>query len=175
MDNCATRQRNRRGRVAPAHSKVNWLHYARKFRNYAGQFKNCAARLKNCAPDSRKHTSESVRIDKWLWAVRLYKSRSLAAEACHAGHVKIGGYSVKPSRDVRAGEEITVFAGRLLRTVKVLALLDQRVGAKLVSQFLEDLTPPEAYARAREKARVRFSTGIGRPTKKQRRQLERFF
>ena len=95
--------------------------------------------------------------------------------ACHAGHVKIGGYSVKPSRDVRAGEEITVFAGRLLRTVKVLALLDQRVGAKLVSQFLEDLTPPEAYARAQEEARVRFSTGIGRPTKKQRRQLERFF
>ena len=120
-------------------------------------------------------TSESVRIDKWLWAVRLYKSRSLAAQACHAGHVKIGGNNVKPSRDVRAGEQITVFAGRVLRTVKVLALLDQRVGAKLVSQFLEDLTPPEAYARAREKARVRFSTGIGRPTKKQRRQLERFF
>ena len=120
-------------------------------------------------------TSESVRIDKWLWAVRLYKSRSLAAQACHAGHVKIGGNNVKPSRDVRAGEQITVFAGRVLRTVKVLALLDQRVGAKLVSQFLEDLTPPEAYARAREEARVRFSTGIGRPTKKQRRQLERFF
>ena len=124
------------------------------------------------------HTSESVRIDKWLWAVRLYKSRSLAAEACHAGHVKIGGKSVKPSRDVRAGEEITVFAGRVLRTVKVLALLDQRRGAKLVSQFLEDLTPPEEYARAREEAleaRVHFPTGFGRPTKKQRRQMERFF
>ena len=124
------------------------------------------------------HTSESVRIDKWLWAVRLYKSRSLAAEACHAGHVKIGGKSVKPSRDVRAGEEITVFAGRVLRTVKVLALLDQRVRAKLVGQFLEDLTPPEEYARAREEAleaRVHFPTGFGRPTKKQRRQMERFF
>ena len=97
-------------------------------------------------------TSESVRIDKWLWAVRLYKSRSLAAQACHAGHVKIGGNNVKPSRDVRPGEGITVFAGRVLRTVKVLALLDQRVGAKLVSEFLEDLTPPEEYARAREEA-----------------------
>ena len=121
-------------------------------------------------------TSESVRIDKWLWAVRLYKSRSLAAEACHAGHVKIDGNSVKPSRDVRAGEQITVFAERVLRTVKVLALLDRRVGAKLVSQFLEDLTPPEVYARAREEAlqdRVRFPTGFDRPTKKQRRQLER--
>jgi len=124
------------------------------------------------------HTSESVRIDKWLWAVRLYKSRSLATDACNAGHVKIGGNSVKPSRAVRAGEEITVFAGRVLRTVKVLTLLDQRVGAKLVSQFLEDLTPPEEYARAREEAlqdRIRFPTGFGRPTKKQRRQLERFF
>jgi len=123
------------------------------------------------------HTSESVRIDKWLWAVRVYKSRSLAAEACHAGHVKIGGNSVKPSRDVRTGEQISVLAGRVLRTVKVLALLDRRVGAKLVSQFLEDLTPPEVYARAREEAlqdRVRFPTGFGRPTKKQRRQMERF-
>src|SRR5439155_1300039 len=120
-------------------------------------------------------TSESVRIDKWLWAVRLYKSRSLAAEACHAGHVKIDGNSVKPSRDVRAGEQITVFAERVLRTVKVLALLDRRVGAKLVSQFLEDLTPPEVYARAREEASVRFPTGFGRPIKKQRRQLERYF
>ena len=120
------------------------------------------------------HTSESVRVDKWLWAVRLYKSRSLAAQACHAGHVKIGGNTVKASREVRAGEQITVFAGRVLRTVKVLTLLDQRVGAKLVSQFLEDLTPPEEYARAREEAGVRFPTGFGRPTKKQRRQMERF-
>jgi len=123
------------------------------------------------------HISESVRIDKWLWAVRLYKSRSLAAEACHAGHVKIGGTIVKASREVRVGEEIMVFAGRIRRTVKVLALLDQRVGAKLVSQFLEDLTPPEEYVRAREEAlqaRIRFPAGFGRPTKKQRRQLEKF-
>ena len=122
------------------------------------------------------HSSESVRIDKWLWAVRLYGSRSLATEACNAGHVKIGGNKVKPSRDVRTGEEITVFAGRVLRKVKVLALLDQRVGAKLVSQYLEDLTPPEEYTRAREEAvaGARFPAGFGRPTKKQRRQLERF-
>ena len=120
-------------------------------------------------------TPESVRIDKWLWAVRLYKSRSLAIEACNAGHVKIGGNKVKPSRDVHAGERISVLAGRVLRTVKVLAPLDRRVGAKLVSQFLEDLTPPEEYARAREDAGVRFPTGFGRPTKKQRRQLEKFF
>src|SRR5262245_45693225 len=118
---------------------------------------------------------ERVRIDRWLWAVRLYKSRSLATEACHAGHVKIGGNSVKPSRDVRTGERISVFAGQVRRTVKVLALLDRRVGAKLVSQFLEDLTPPEEYMRAREETGVRFPKGFGRPTKKQRRQWERFF
>ena len=122
------------------------------------------------------HSSESVRIDKWLWAVRLYRSRSLATEACNAGHVKIDGNKVKPSRDVRTGEKITAFAGRVRRTVKVLALLDQRVGAKLVSQYFEDLTPPEEYTRAREEAvaGARFPTGFGRPTKKQRRQLEKF-
>ena len=118
---------------------------------------------------------ESVRIDKWLWAVRLYKSRSLAAEACHAGHVKIGGNSVKASRDVRTGEQISVFTGQIRRTVKVLGLLDRRVGGKIVRQFLEDLTPPEEYARARDQTGVRFPKGFGRPTKKQRRQWARFF
>jgi ribosome-associated heat shock protein Hsp15 len=121
----------------------------------------------------------SVRIDKWLWAVRLYKSRSLAIDACNAGHVKIDGLSVKPSREVHTGEVISAFtAGRVHRTVKVLALLDQRVGAKLVSQYLEDLTAPEEYTRAREEAwqsTVHFPKGFGRPTKKQRRQMEKLF
>lgn len=118
---------------------------------------------------------ESVRIDKWLWAVRLFKSRSLATNACNAGHVKIGGQSVKPSRDVHIGEVIGALAGRVQRTVKVLALLEQRVGANVLSQYLEDLTPPEEYARARadhEAAMIVFPKGWGRPTKKQRRQLE---
>jgi ribosome-associated heat shock protein Hsp15 len=116
---------------------------------------------------------QSVRMDKWLWAVRLFKTRSLATRACNAGHVKVAGLSVKPSRDVHPGEEVTVFTGSLLRKVKVVALLDQRVGAKLASQFAEDLTSPEEYARAREEARQpRFPGGFGRPTKKQRRQLE---
>jgi ribosome-associated heat shock protein Hsp15 len=117
----------------------------------------------------------SVRIDKWLWAVRLYKSRSLATAACLGGHVKIGGQSVKPARDVRVGETITALTGVLLRTVKVVGLLDRRIGAKLVPQYLEDLTPPEEYARAREHeepALVVFPKGWGRPTKKQRRQMD---
>ena len=118
----------------------------------------------------------SVRIDKWLWAVRLYKSRSLATNACNAGHVKIAGQSVKPSRDVRVEEIITALAGRVHRTVKVLALLDRRVGAKVVPEFMEDLTPPEELARARqerEQPTIQYPKGWGRPTKKQRRQMER--
>jgi ribosome-associated heat shock protein Hsp15 len=117
---------------------------------------------------------ERVRLDKWLWAVRLYQSRSLAASACTAGHVKIQGQNVKPSHEVRVGEVISALTGHVHRTIKVLALLEQRVGAKLVSQYLEDQTPPEEYARAREqaaKSAVQFPAGLGRPTKKQRRQL----
>jgi ribosome-associated heat shock protein Hsp15 len=116
---------------------------------------------------------EHVRIDKWLWAVRLYKSRSLATLACTGGHVKIANQSVKPSREVHVGEVICALAGQVPRTIKVLALLEQRVGAKLVSQYLEDQTPPEEYARAREEAAraiSHFPKGLGRPTKKQRRQ-----
>jgi ribosome-associated heat shock protein Hsp15 len=115
-----------------------------------------------------------IRIDKWLWAVRLYKSRSIAAEACNAGHVKISGQSVKPAREVRVGEVICALAGRVQRTVKVIAILQNRVGAKLVSQYLEDQTPEEEYVRAREEAKqaaIVFPRGFGRPTKKQRRQL----
>jgi ribosome-associated heat shock protein Hsp15 len=120
-------------------------------------------------------TPETIRIDKWLWAVRLYKSRSLATAACQAGHVKVAGQSVKASRTVRVGDTITALSGEVHRIVKVLALLEQRVGAKLVPSYLEDLTPAEEYARAREKREgplVQFPKGWGRPTKKQRRQIE---
>jgi ribosome-associated heat shock protein Hsp15 len=119
-----------------------------------------------------------VRVDKWLWAVRLFKSRSLATEACQGGHVKIGGQTVKPSRDVHVGEVVSALVGRVQRTVKVLALLERRVGAKVVPQDLEDLTPPEEYERARreaEPALLQFPKGWGRPTKKQRRKLEGFW
>ena len=116
-----------------------------------------------------------VRIDKWLWAARLYRSRSAAAAACQGGHVKIDGQSVKPARNVRVGETITALTGRVNRTFKVLALLERRVGAKVVPQYLEDLTPPEEYARARQErgpALIQFPKGWGRPTKRVRRQWE---
>jgi ribosome-associated heat shock protein Hsp15 len=117
----------------------------------------------------------SVRIDKWLWAVRLYRSRSLAIAACQGGHVKIGGLSVKPSREVRAGEIVTALVGRVQRTVRILALLERRVGAGLVPDYIEDLTAPEEYERARrehEPPLLQYPRGWGRPTKKQRRLME---
>jgi ribosome-associated heat shock protein Hsp15 len=121
------------------------------------------------------HPPENVRIDKWLWAVRIYKSRSLATAACLGGHVKIGDQNVKASRDVRVGDVVVALSGRVRRTLKVLALLDQRVGAKMVPQYLEDLTPPEEHERARQEHEapiIQYPKGWGRPTKKQRRQIE---
>lgn len=118
-----------------------------------------------------------VRIDRWLWAVRLYKTRSLAAKACLAGHVKIAGQSVKPSRDVRVGDVVQARAGYVNRTVKVLGLLQRRVGPKVALDFVEELTPREEFARARDEAtknRPLHPPGFGRPTKKQRRQWEGF-
>jgi len=122
-------------------------------------------------------TADRLRIDKWLWAVRVYKTRTLAAEACRGGHVKIGGDAVKASREIRIGETIDARAGVVNRTVKVLGLLEKRVGAGAVKAFMEDLTPPEEYQKAREAAmQPLFSRprGAGRPTKKDRRNIDKF-
>lgn len=126
--------------------------------------------------DTPAQPSPDVRIDKWLWAVRLFKTRTLAVAACRGGHVKIAGESVKPSRPVREGEIITVQLGEITRTVKALALIEKRVGAKLVPEAMEDLTPASEYLKAMKKVEplgvpVRRK-GSGRPTKKERRQLE---
>lgn len=122
--------------------------------------------------------TQSVRIDKWLWAVRLYKSRSVAAEACAAGKVQINGQPVKPSRMVKVGDLILAVAGEINRTLKVIALLEKRVGAKQVEHFAEDLTPASEYSKPKEKSFQPFAfrpKGIGRPTKKDRRKIEGFF
>jgi ribosome-associated heat shock protein Hsp15 len=119
---------------------------------------------------------QEVRIDKWLWAVRLYKTRTLAAAACRGGHVTIGGAHVKPSRFIRIAEVITARTGDLTRTVKVTALLEQRVGPKLVGNYMEDQTPAAEYLRAEQRRQMDVPTrpkGAGRPTKRDRRQLEK--
>jgi ribosome-associated heat shock protein Hsp15 len=96
--------------------------------------------------------SNEARIDKWLWAVRVFKTRTLAANACRNGQVLIGEQRVKASREVRAGDLIAASAGGVRRTIKVLAFPPGRVGAKLVPQFMEDLTPPSGHEKAREAA-----------------------
>jgi ribosome-associated heat shock protein Hsp15 len=120
--------------------------------------------------------SNEVRIDKWLWAVRLFKTRSLAAGACRDGQVLVGGQRVKPARDVRVGELVGAKVGGVQRTVKVLGFPRSRVSAKVVAEFMEDLTPAAEYEKAREASRlVQFTwpKGTGRPTKKNRRLWER--
>ena len=115
---------------------------------------------------------ESVRIDKWLWAVRIFKTRGLAAAACRAGHVTIADQPVKASRDVKPGDLIVAKTGEITRTTKVLALLAQRVGAQTVPQFAEDLTPPAEYQKPKEPVLAPLFSrpkGAGRPTKKDRR------
>lgn len=117
-----------------------------------------------------------VRVDKWLWAARVFKTRSLAIAACNAGHVKIGDLRLKPSRAVHPGEILTVLVGETQRTVKVIALLERRIGAAIAPQYLEDLTPPEELRKPRDPVLAPLfhrPKGSGRPTKRDRRLLER--
>jgi ribosome-associated heat shock protein Hsp15 len=117
-----------------------------------------------------------VRIDKWLWAARVFKTRGLATEACRGGSVKIDDQPVKPSRSVKLGDVISARVGVITRTLKVLSLADKRVGPKLVDTIAEDQTPASEYLKelnARQAPLVR-PRGSGRPTKKERRQFEEF-
>jgi len=120
--------------------------------------------------------SASVRIDKWLWAVRLFKTRTLAATACRQGRVTIATQPVKPSREVKLNDLIVAKTGEITRTVKVLALIDHRVGAPLVAQFAEDLTPAAEYEKPRDRILpplFQRPKGAGRPTKRDRRQIDK--
>ena len=120
---------------------------------------------------------DGVRIDKYLWAVRLYKTRSLATEACRAGSVKMGDIPLKPSHEVSVGEVYNINIDQMHRSVQVVSLLQNRVGAKLVENYMKDLTPAEEYERIRLARQYAFEIrdrGVGRPTKRERRQIEDF-
>ena len=120
---------------------------------------------------------EEVRIDKWLWAVRIFKTRTIAAEACKKGRVMIGDVSIKPSRNVRAGDVIQVRKPPVTYSFKVLALADKRMGAKMVPQFMENVTSPDQYELLELNKISGFvdrQRGTGRPTKKERRDLDQF-
>lgn len=122
--------------------------------------------------------AEGVRIDKWLFAVRLYKTRSLASEECRKGKVTIGGMNVKPSRELKVGETIQVRRPPITRSYKILALTESRMAAKLVPEFMVETTPDsELKILEMQKLDSFFNRerGTGRPTKKERRDLDDFF
>ena len=117
---------------------------------------------------------DKLRVDKWLWMIRLFKTRTAASDACTAGKVKINGVNCKPSREVKIGDELQVRIGQLLKTVHITAFPKNRIPAKLVLDFYEDKTPQEEYERIKMLS-SRFESrehGIGRPTKRDRRQLD---
>ena len=119
---------------------------------------------------------EYARLDKWLWAVRVYKTRSDAAEDCRGSAVRLNETIAKPSAKVRIGSTVVARTRALTRTLHVTGLTEKRVGAALVPNFLEDKTLKSEYEKAREKqanARVFSHKGSGRPTKKNRRDIEK--
>jgi ribosome-associated heat shock protein Hsp15 len=117
---------------------------------------------------------EKVRADKWLWAIRLFKTRGLASDACNAGKVKLSGDSIKPAKDLKVGDTLTITKEQQRLTYKITKLIDKRVGAPEAQLCYEDLTPPEERETAAMPSVFRFPTrerGAGRPTKKERRDM----
>ncbi len=120
---------------------------------------------------------EAVRIDKWLWAVRVFKTRTIAAEACKKGRIYIDNNSVKPSRMIRIGDVIQVKKPPVTYSFKVVDISQKRMGAKLVPEFMENVTPPEEYEILEMNKISGFvdrQRGTGRPTKKDRRDMNQF-
>ena len=118
---------------------------------------------------------EELRIDKYLWAIRVYKTRTDATDACKGGKVRINGADTKPSKLVKPGDMIVARKGAVTYTYKVIQLIDKRQGAKLVPSYAENLTSPEELAKLRAPVETFFlkrDRGAGRPTKKDRRQME---
>ena len=118
---------------------------------------------------------EEVRIDKYLWAIRVYKTRTEATDACKGGKVRVNGADTKPSKTVKVGDTIVARKGAVVYTYKVLQLIDKRQGAKLVPNYAENLTPAEELAKLRAPVETFFlkrDRGAGRPTKQDRRQME---
>jgi ribosome-associated heat shock protein Hsp15 len=120
----------------------------------------------------------AARLDKWLWAVRFFKTRPLATEACRRGTVTINGLVAKPARPVHAGEIVVVNQPVLTRTLRVVGVPPSRIGAKLLGEFIVELTPPEEFEKQRERGLQQVLArpkGTGRPTKRERRTIDRFF
>ena len=118
-----------------------------------------------------------ARIDKWLWAVRLYKTRSMATDACKKGQVTMNGVNMKPSKTIKEGDVVSVRKPPVTYTFRVVKAIENRVGAKLVPEMLENITPKEQYDILEMSKISGFANRIrstGRPTKKERRDLDEF-
>lgn len=121
--------------------------------------------------------SETARLDKWLWAARIFKTRSIAATACKNGRVTVNGMNVKPAHTIKAGETVSVKKPPITYSFKVLQCIEQRVGAKLIPNVYENVTDPKQYElleMSRISGFVGRARGTGRPTKKERRSLDAF-
>lgn len=118
-----------------------------------------------------------ARIDKWLWAARIFKTRSLAADACKNGRVTFNGSTIKPSRMIKEGDTVHVKKSPITYSFKVLKAIEQRVGTKLIPEIYENVTDPKQYElleMSRISGFVDRARGTGRPTKKERRALDAF-
>ena len=121
--------------------------------------------------------NSEARIDKWLWAARVYKTRTLASDACKNGRITINGAQAKPSRTVKVGYQVGVKKSPITYTFRVLQAIEKRVGAKLLPEVFENITPPEQYELLemnRISGFIDRARGTGRPTKKDRRALDDF-
>ena len=122
-------------------------------------------------------SNKEARIDKWLWAARIFKTRSIASQACKKGQVSLRGTQLKPSRMVRVGDVISVRKPPITYSFKILQAIENRVGAKLLPEVLENVTSPEQYElleMSKISGFVDRARGTGRPTKKKRRSLDAF-
>ena len=121
---------------------------------------------------------DDPRLDKWLWCMRVFKTRAEATAACRAGKVLISELEAKPGRDVHTGETVTVRVGAMTRTLKVIGHPRSRVAAKQLPEFMADLTPAAEYERAKQAGiehMLARERGKGRPTKRDRREMGRLF
>ncbi len=121
--------------------------------------------------------NSEARIDKWLWAARVYKTRTLASDACKNGRITINGALAKPSRTVKVGDQVGVKKSPITYTFRVLQAIEKRVGSKLLPEVFENITPPEQYELLEMNQISGFidrARGTGRPTKKDRRALDDF-
>jgi len=121
--------------------------------------------------------TNEARVDKWLWAARIFKTRTLAAAACKKGQVSMGGTQLKPSRMVKVGDTVDVRKPPITYSFRILQAIEHRVGAKLIPEVLENVTKPEQYElleMSKISGFVDRARGTGRPTKKERRALDEF-